>query len=286
MLTTVVAVISLFVGGLMTAVSLTGHVFGAWPSPEPLSQGLVGAAMLGTSPALFTVGRARLWQEVRTLVYPMAIVLVGLFTVSLLDARHLYIAEGGSIILVLFSLGWMFTLGVLTVSALILLAWQHLTPSGQPAGARTAPLPNWSKPPLAVLGSSWLGIGTGLLVRPGFWSGFVPWDLDRLDAQALGVWALALGVGVLGALAEDDLERTRAALLALPFTGAALTLVLAFRAAGVDWSSGSAMSLVAMVAGLLVTGASGWLLLSRLNGGTRAAAAGVAVAHGTPRSPN
>ncbi|MGY5102955.1 hypothetical protein, partial [Streptomyces sp. 900105245] len=63
---------------------------------------------------------------------------------------------------------------------------------------RTTPLPGWAKPPLAVLGSAWLGIGTGLLVRPGFWADFVPWHTSRLDAQALGVRAVALGVGVLG----------------------------------------------------------------------------------------
>ncbi|MFF3990979.1 hypothetical protein [Streptomyces sp. NPDC001601] len=44
---------------------------------------------------------------------------------------------------------------------------------------------------LAFLGSSWLGTGTGLPLRPAFWSAFVPWCTGRLDAQVLGVWALA-----------------------------------------------------------------------------------------------
>lgn len=104
----------------------------------------------------------------------------------------------------LFSLGWLCTLGLLCVAAVICLAGQASTRSG-PAAPRTAPLPAWAKPPLAVLGSSWLGLGTGLLVRPGFWADFVSWPTNRVDAQALGVWALALGVGVLGSLAEDDL---------------------------------------------------------------------------------
>ena len=268
MLATVVAVISLTVGGVLTVVNLTGHVFGAWPSPDSLSQGLVGAAMLGTAPALFTVHRTRLWQEARTLLYPLAVVLVGLFGVSVLHAGDLFIAQGGSIVPVLFSLGWLLTTGVLAVDAVALLAWQHLVPA-TPLPARTAPLPGWSKPALAVLGSSWLGIGAGLLTRPGFWSGFVPWSTNRLDAQALGVWALALGVGVLGALAEDDLDRTRPALLALPGTGAALTLVLACRATSVDWSSGPAAALVCMVGGLLFAGASGRVLLARSAAVTR-----------------
>lgn len=262
MLATAVAVVSVLVGGLLAAVALTGHVFGAWRSPESLTPGLIGAAMLGTAPGLFAVSRARAWHEARSLVHPLAVVLVGLFTVSLLNAGQLYIARGGSIVPVLFSLGWLFVLGALCVCALIALVLQYLTP-GRPLGPRGAPLPGWSKPALAVLGSAWLGIGTGLLVRPGFWAGFVPWSVDRPDAQALGVWALALGVGVLGALAEDDLGRTGPALIALPGTAVAVTVVLACRAAAVDWSSGPALCLVPMVAGLLLAGLSGRVLLAR-----------------------
>ncbi|WP_369386958.1 hypothetical protein AB5J72_04565 [Streptomyces sp. CG1] len=260
LLAVAVAVINLLVGAVLTVVALTGHVLGAWPSPDPLSPGLLGAAMLGTAPALFSLGSARSWQEARTLVLPVAVVLTGLFAVSLLNASRLYIARGGPIVSVLFSLGWLFTLGLLCVAAVICLSAQAFTRSGPPA-ARTAPLPGWAKPLLAVLGSSWLGIGTGLLVRPGFWAEFVPWHTNRVDAQALGVWALALGVGVLGSLAEDDLDRTRAALLSLPGTALALTVVLAARASHVHWSSGPGLGLIAMVAGLLAAGASGRLLL-------------------------
>lgn len=260
LLATAVAVINLLVGGTLTTVALTGHVLGAWSSPDPLSPGLIGAGMLGTAPALFGLARTRTWEQARTLVLPLAVVLAGLFAVSLLNAGRLYIARGGPIVSVLFSLGWLFVLGLLCVGAAVCLAGQLVRRSGPPV-PRTAPLPGWSKPPLAVLGSSWLGIGTGLLLRPGFWADFVPWHTNRVDAQALGVWALALGVGVLGSLAEDDLDRTRPALLSLPGTTLAMTLVLAARAPHVDWSSGPGLGLVAMVAGLLAAGASGRLLL-------------------------
>ncbi|MFE9498092.1 hypothetical protein [Streptomyces collinus] len=125
-----------------------------------------------------------------------------------------------------------------------------------------------------MLGSSWLGIGTGLLLRPGFWADFVPWRTGRVDAQALGVWALALGAGALGSLAEDDLGRTRAALLSLPGTALAMTPVLGVRASHVDWASGPALGLVAMVAGLLVAGTSGHLLLRGITGAGAGAGAG------------
>ncbi|MGW1614710.1 hypothetical protein ACWCQZ_35770 [Streptomyces sp. NPDC002285] len=57
MLSIAVALTGLLIGGLLAAVGLTGHIFGAWSSPESLNPGLIGAAMLGTAPGLFAVGR-------------------------------------------------------------------------------------------------------------------------------------------------------------------------------------------------------------------------------------
>ncbi len=82
-----------------------------------------------------------------------------------------------------------------------------------------------------------------------------------MDAQALGVWALALGGGVPGSLAEDDLDHTRAAPVSLPGTALAVTLVLGVRASPVDWASGPGLALLGTVAGPLVAGASGHQLL-------------------------
>ncbi|MCZ4121873.1 hypothetical protein [Streptomyces sp. H39-S7] len=261
MLAVAVAVVSVLVGALMAGVSVAGHVFGAWKSPEALTPGLLGAAMLGVSPGLLVIGRARVWEEVRTLVLPLAVVLVGLLAVSLRNADDLQVAKGGSVILVLFSLGWIAVLGVLATAAIVCVGRQYTKPA-LPARKRIAPLPGWSKPLLAVLGSSWLGIGAGLLARPHFWADFVPWTVSRSDAQAVGVWALALGVGVLGALAEDDLHRLRPALLAVPGVALAAAVVLAVHASDVDWTSGPGLSLSVMIGGLLVTGATGTRLLS------------------------
>ncbi|WP_438484008.1 hypothetical protein [Streptomyces sp. S186] len=260
------AVVSLLTGGALALVNLTGHTFGAWQSPESLSPGLIGAAMLGVTPGLFAVGRARAWEEVRTLVLPLVIVLVGLFTVSILNGGELQAVRGGSLFLVLFSLGWIAVLGLLGLCALLCLSRQYLKPARPPEqrAMPAVPLPGWSKPFLAVLGSAWFGIGAGLLAVPRFWGDFVPWEVSRADAQALGVWALALGVGVLGSLAEDDLGRTRPALLALPGVALAFAVELAARAAHVHWASGPGLSLLTMIGGLLVAGVTGrWLLARR-----------------------
>ncbi|MFE5946021.1 hypothetical protein [Streptomyces sp. NPDC056480] len=265
-LSAVVGGISLTTGALLTVTSLFGYAAGAWVSPEALSPGLVGAAMAGVAPALFTIGRARLWEDVRSLVLPLVIVLVGLFTVSLLNGGSLQATEGGPLFLALFSLGWVATLGLLALGAVGCLVAQYRRPAGRTGTAPrppAVPLPGWSKPPLAVVGSGWLGIGAGLLAFPGFWGALVPWTVNRADAQGLGVWALALGVGVLGALAEDDLTRIRPALRAVPLIALATAAVLAVHFRSVDWTSGPGVSLLALVAGLFTTGVSGHWLLAR-----------------------
>ncbi|MFE5655849.1 hypothetical protein ACFQ9H_06685 [Streptomyces sp. NPDC056517] len=265
-LSAVVGGISVTSGALLTVTSLFGYAAGAWVSPEALSPGLIGAAMAGVAPALFTIGRARLWEDVRSLVLPLVIVLAGLFTVSLLNGGSLQAAEGGPLFLALFSLGWVAVLGLLALGAVGCLVAQYRRPAGPAGGAPrqpVVPLPAWSKPPLAVVGSGWFGIGAGLLAFPDFWGALVPWTVNRADAQGLGVWALALGVGVLGALAEDDLTRIRPALRAVPLVALATAVVLAVHFRSVDWTSGPGVSLLALVTGLFTTGVSGRWLLSR-----------------------
>ncbi|MFV6025994.1 hypothetical protein [Streptomyces sp. NPDC056264] len=288
-LSAVVGGISLATGALLTVTSLFGYAAGPWVSPEALSPGLVGAAMAGVAPALFTMGRARLWADVRSLVLPLVIVLAGLFAVSLLNGGSLQAAEGGPLFLALFSLGWVAVLGLLALGALGCLVAQYRRPAGGTGtGTGTAPrhpvapLPGWSKPPLAVVGSGWLGIGAGLLAFPGFWGALLPWTVNRADAQGLGVWALALGVGVLAALAEDDLTRIRPALRAVPLIALAIALVLAVHHRSVDWTSGPGASLLALVTGLFTAGASGHWLLARAD---RRSAAAAEVAPATPATP-
>ncbi|MFK3734489.1 hypothetical protein ACI2LJ_29955 [Streptomyces sp. NPDC088090] len=266
-LSTVVAVVSLGVGSFLAIAGAAGYAAGAWVSPEPLSPGLVGAAMVGVAPGLFALGRADSWEEARSLYLPLVVVLVGLSAVTLLNAGTLRVAVGGPLFPVLFSLGWVPVVGALAPASVGCLAAQYRRPAAGPSrtGSAPVPIPAWSRPLLAVLGSGWLGVGAGLLFLPGFWGAFVPWTVNRADAQGLGVWALSLGVGVLGSLAEGDLARSRPALRAVPAIAVACGIVLAVRAPDVAWGSGGAVSLLALLGGLLVTGVTGRLLLARAN---------------------
>lgn len=260
-LSSTVAVISIMTGLVLVGTSVSGHAFGAWTSPSPVTPGLIGAAMLGVAPGLFAVGQAQAWQQARTLFWPLAVVVIGMFVLCVVNVHQLQIVRGGPIVAVFFSLGWVGVFALLSLCVFGCLFRQYAQPAGAKAPPKVA-LPAWTKPALAVLGSSWFGIGTGLVFLPGFWAKYVPWTVNRFDAQALGIWALALGIGVLGTLAEDDLARIRPALLASGTTALALAAVLAAHPGGVQWHRGAAFALPAMVAGLLVSAVSGHRIIA------------------------
>ncbi|WP_424216637.1 hypothetical protein ACN20G_31420 (plasmid) [Streptomyces sp. BI20] len=269
LLASVVGLVSGGVGALLAVVNLAGYAFGPWTTDHRLGTALVGAAMLGTAPGLLAAARARTWAEARTLVLPVVVVVPGLLVVTLVNPDAMPLLTGGPIVTVFFALGWIAVLGGLSLWIVLAVPAQWLRARSLERGGRrsgapsVAPLPAWSRPALALLGSSWTGIGAGLVFLPGFWGAFVPWATTRVEAQALGVWALALGVGVLAALAEDDVRLLRPAGLALPGVAAAVGLALVVRAGEVAWGSGAGLALVAMLIGLAVAGAAGRLLATR-----------------------
>lgn len=254
-----VAIVSGAAGLLLVGLSLVGVHFSAWRSGT-LVPGLVGAGMLGVAPGLFAVMRQHQWEDVRTLVWPVVVVTCGLFAVGLADHRALDL--GRSIVVEVFALGWVAVLGALAVASLVTIVKQYGEPR-LPEDPRLAPLPGWAKPLLAVLGAGWLGVGAALLLAPRFWGALLPFDVTRADAHALGVWALALGVGVLGALAEDDLARVRPALLGVLGIGVLVALVAIVHAGAVRWASGPGLAFVALDLGLVAAAVIGELLWRR-----------------------
>lgn len=252
-----VAVIGGLTGVLLVVTNLAGFDFNAWTSADPLTPALLGAVMLGVAPGLWAVGRELLWENARTLLLPAVVVVVGLFAISVRFSRELEF-HGGGLLTALFSLGWLAVLGALALFGLAALV-SVLREPRLPLPVRQ-PLPGWTKPALAVLGAAWFGLGLGLLVLPDYWGALVPWSVNAVDVAALGVCALAVGVGVLGALTEDDLARCSAAIVGIGGVAAVSALALVVRAPAVEWSSGPGLAVVGLIGGLGLTAAMGRLL--------------------------
>lgn len=246
-----------FIGLVIAATSGSTGAHFAWSMASPVTAVLLAAGFLGAVPMLLYAATRLLWEEVRISFAAVGVVLVGLAAVTLTGLGHTRVS-GGHVLPVLLSLAWVAGVTLLAIGCLVALVAQAREPA-LPL-ARTAPLPRWALPPVAVEGTALAGLGAGLLLEPAYWGPLLPWAVDAFDGRILGCWCLGLGLALLLALAEDDLTRLRPALLGASAIGVLGLLGIAWRHAAVAWHGAAAILLVALLVGLVATGAIGWRL--------------------------
>lgn len=249
-------------GGLIAfAGSAASDQLFAWEFASPLGSALFGACLLGAVPLVLTASVRARWEEAR-IGYLPAVLLVVILTAVTLTHRAELALGGGTVVAAFIALAWLASMVALTLALLVGLVAQLREPAFPLA--RTAPIPRWSVPLVAVLGSAYLGLGLGLLVEPSFWGGQLPFEVSRLDAQAFGAWTLVIGATLLGALAEDDLDRVGSGLLGVTVIGLLAVVSLLWWHSEVDWSAGiHTVLFVVMIGALPATGVIGLVLRSR-----------------------
>lgn len=261
--------LSLVAAGAGTVLLVTAawglHV-GAWASAAPMTQGVLGAGMLGAATGCWSAARTETWEHARTLVWPCVVAVIGMFAVSVVDSSRLSLHDGirlddPATVSVVFSAGWVVVLGALSVVLVVALISQYGEPK-RPWQQSVITVPSWARPLLGLLGSAWAGLGAALVVAPDFWGGFVPWATNHTDEHMLAVWSLAIGGGVLGALAEDDLRRMRPAVRSLAGIGALLVVASLVRRADVAWHTVGALAYLVLAGALLLTSVIGWAILT------------------------
>lgn len=250
-----VTLVLVVTGPALAISSFLDHRVSAWVVASPVTLALVGGAFTAIIPALVSTSTAALWENARVLALPVVIVVWGLLAVTVVGVVWRGDAASRAWYLVM----WLVGLGALALGSVPVLVAQFREPRLDLA--RILPLPAWTKPPIAVLGSGHLGLGVGLLGAPEFWGRRIPWDTNLVDARVLGVWCLGLGVGLLGALAEDDLLRLRGGMRIMLGVGIAELAALAIFADEIDgwrWDTGAAL---ALAGGLVATGVVGQLIV-------------------------
>lgn len=259
-----------YVGGLVATGTLGWF---AWPIASPVTATLLGAGFVGAVPMLLHSITRALWEDLRVPAVATGAALTLLTAVTLGSLGDTG-AASGSIMDPSFLLGlaWLLGLGGLTLGVLASLCAQLFEPA-LPL-ARTAPLPRWTLPIVALQGAGLAGLGFGLVAEPAFWAPQLPWQATELDARMLGAWSFALGLALLVALAEDDLVRVRGGLLGLSGIGALALLGLGVRHGDVTWSGWSAWCGLVLLLGMTGTGLVGSLLARRTQPPTTARVSG------------
>jgi hypothetical protein len=239
--------------------SVSGQVF-AWGFASPVGAALFGAALLGAVPLLSAASGRDTWEQARIALLPATLLILGftILTLSSLDD----LAFSGSIVSGFMAVAWLLAMIGLSVLMLVALVAQFREPAFPLA--RVAPLPRWTVPLVALVGSAYFGLGLGLLVQPSFWGEQLPFDVTTLDARALGVWALTIGGTLLGALAEDDLDRVAPGLIGITVIGVLALAAVAWRFGDVDWTAGLVtLAFVGLLAALPAIGLIGLALRHR-----------------------
>lgn len=233
----------------------------AWPVDQ-VTAVVIGAGFLGAVPMLLFSATRTLWEQLRVPALAGAAVVTGLTVVTVLDIDHTS-ATSGELTSPAFLLAaaWLIGVSGLTLGFVVTLVLQATEPA-LPL-PRTAPLPRPVLPLVALEGTALLGLGFALLVEPSFWVPLLPWQAEVLDGRMLGAWALALGLALLGALAEDDLARLRGGLLGVGGIGLLALAGLAATRSEVAWQGWSGGLAVVLLGGLAATGVVGLLLERR-----------------------
>jgi hypothetical protein len=211
----------------------------------------IGSAYAGSLVMCVVATRAREWASVRTIVPSVGIVIVGVLAASILEHRALRLS-GGPVVAFVASYLWFLVHAVLVVVLVIAVWRQRRSGGGDRRGTPAMPWP--LRLPCWIAGSVLLAAGLALFGFPrdaGWW----PWTVSAIDARVLGVWAVALGVGVLAVDREADLWRATPGLCGVVVTAALELVTLARFRTGAEGPGLTACA--AVMATLLVVGTFG-----------------------------
>jgi hypothetical protein len=188
----------------------------AWPIAPPVSAAFMGAGYLAGFVAAALTFRARRWRSMHSLVWPLAILSLGLLVATLVHADRFRFEEPSA-------WGWTIVYAVIPPAAVYL--WHRQTRvarAAEPADPRL----RWIRLPSWPLGGLFVLLGLVLVVRPTTLTDDWPWQLTPLLGRAFGSWYLLMGALLLFAAATVARPREAVIPYATVATWSALTLVL------------------------------------------------------------
>jgi hypothetical protein len=242
---------------------LTDHTdrYFSWTIQPGLTAAFLGAGYTASFFFEFLSARRWAWADARHSI-PAVLVFTALTEVATL--LHLDKFHFGETFVWAGAAAWVW-IGIYTLvplTMLLLLPGQLRVRGVDPP--RRAPVPSWVRWVLGVQAAVLLPVGVALFVAPSR-STWWPWMLTPLTSQAVGAWLIGVGVGLVHAIIEGDLERIGPGLTAFALLGALQLVALARYAGDVEWGRAGAWVYLASVASVLVVGGMGLLGVAAAN---------------------
>ena len=241
--------LSLFVGTSDTDTT------SAWTIKSKITAATIGAAYWAGFFLTFLSGMERTWARARIAVPAVLVFTILGFVSTAIDFDRFHTDEGGVGTQFLTWL-WLvpYALGPLLIVTLLIL--QLRVPGGDPP--REAPLPQWTRIALGAQAAVLGGVGIALFVAPVDVSEAIwPWDLTELTGRVIAAWLIALAVGTVHVIVENDWARSRPASVAYTLFGALEIVVLLRYTDEVDGSA-RLWLYIAFLVSIIALGAYGW----------------------------
>jgi hypothetical protein len=187
----VVLVLAIANGAFLYLVPSRAEPDYAWPIAPPVSAAFMGAGYLAGFVAAALTLRAGRWRAMHSLVWPLAILSLGLLLATLIHGDRFRWEEPPA---------WIWTAVYAVIPAGAAYLWRRQTlvaPAAPPADPRL----RWIRGASWPLGALFALLGAVLLVAPDALVDDWPWQLTPLLGRAFGSWYLLMGTLLLFAAA-------------------------------------------------------------------------------------
>lgn len=212
---------------LYLATQATDRYF-AWTIQSHLTAAALGGAYLASLVLLLLSARTSEWAVARIGAIS-AQTLIALILFAMLV--HIDRFHTGSDDPITFFATWSFIGTYVVVPPLVLLGLVAQVRTRGDEAPRVERLPSWFLLGLAMQGVVLVALGAALVVSPTAADAAWPWSLTPLTGRAVGAFLVAIGVGLLLGVRENDWHRIRPALVAYAVLGV-LELIAVLRYSG------------------------------------------------------
>jgi hypothetical protein len=229
----------------------------AWTIKPPLLTAVfLGASYWASFFLGFLASRETVWARARIAV-PAAF----LFTVLTLAATLLHLDRfhfrSSGLQAASFTWFWMLVYAGVPISLTFVLIYQCRDQAEDPP--REQPLPSWLRAAFAVLGTVLFAAGVALFLVPQATGSYWAWALTPLTARAIAAWLVAIGIGAVHVVYENDFVRVRPALVFFALFGALQAVALARYPNDFAWYEPRGWAYLATLATVFGLGVYGWL---------------------------
>jgi hypothetical protein len=230
---------------------LTEHTerYFAWTIDQPLTAAFLGAGYWASAVLELGSARRRDWPRARLAMPAVLLFTTGTLAVTLIHLSRFHVHSVSGI-------AWLVVYASFPPAMAAILT--HQLRAAGPDPARGAPLRTFTRTVLVVQATVLAALAIALLLASDRARAVWPWPLTPLTAHAIGAWLAGIAFLAIHAVAEDDCERTRIAMLSYAAFGVLQLVALARYPTAPEWRPAGAAAYIGFLTVMVAIGIDTW----------------------------